>query len=338
MMEIRPFDFAKESGQFCLLYHRVYGPTVGENYVRWKFLENPSGPAFGFGAWDGERLAGFVALTPYRFAMSGEEILAAQGADTMVLAEYRGKGLFVELSERLLEGLRERRLLFRYSAPGLMSYPGYLKKLKHELVTYLPYWVKFRPIQWAKRKLGMKDQETNMAAVQLSFNEYSVASIDRFGPEYDSFEKESRKENTISIIKNSAYLNWRYASHPLYTPAILECRKNGLLAGYAVLHGGNLLELLAGEDNKAYDCLIRSAEAFWNISGCVMSHGWFLGEPESEKALKDNGWVKYGLSPRPFGLYPCQPLICYANPDIGRARSVFKADSWRFSMGDVDCM
>lgn len=338
MIEIREFDFGKECPAFMGLYYTVYKKAVNEAYCQWKFIDNPFGQAFGFGAWDGDNLVGFVALTPYQFIIEGQVHTASQGADTMVHPNYRGKGLFVDLTSELLDEMNKKGWWLRYSAPGKMSCPGYIKKLEHKTITILPYWVKIRPMSYVRYNLGQRVNINTKKVDIYKKGGLDIKIVKVFSPEYGNLWEKMKSNHILSIVKNSLYLNWRYANHPLFNNTILECKENGELAGYAVLHGGNLLDLCSGGRGNVCEGLLKVAETIWRGTNCVMSHAWILGEPSLDRGLKTNGWVKYGLKPRPFGIYPEQPIICYVNPGIEKATVALNPDKWRFCMGDVDCM
>jgi predicted acetyltransferase len=108
MISIRHFDFRKDWQEFCRLYLEVYGREVNKEYCDWKFLNNPFGEALGFGAWDQEKLIGFVAVWPMRFCLDGKEIISCAGGDTMVDISYRRQGLFTKLTLQLLEKMNQK--------------------------------------------------------------------------------------------------------------------------------------------------------------------------------------------------------------------------------------
>lgn len=338
MIDIRPFDFEKDWSQFCRLYHAVYGRQVDQAYVNWKFLENPAGEAFGYGAWDGENLVGFVSLTPYRFCIQGEEHTASQGADTMVLKDYRGQGLFTKLTQRLLEEMNRRGWLWRYSAPGPMSYPGYVSKLGHRQVTELPYLVKLRSIRILKSLLRIGGKARETAGFRMAYHSYRVRMLREFDERFDQLWERTKKDHKLSVVKSSAHLNWRFARHPFYRYQTLTVEDDGRLKGFAVIRGGNLLEMYGEVDSDLYKALAKAADKVWRSQGQDISHAWILGDNLAFRALKNQGWTEWRSRFRPFGLYPRQPLIVYPNPGQEKAAMALKAGYWRFSMGDVDCM
>lgn len=89
---------------------------------------------------------------------------------------------------------------------------------------------------------------------------------------------------------------------------------------------------------EVYRALLKGVEIFWEKTHTRQGHAWFLGEGLLPQALKQSGWIQYNYKPRPLGLYPPQPLICFVNPQNPEARIVQEGAAWRFSMGDVDCM
>jgi hypothetical protein len=286
---------------------------------------------------DGQ-LVGFAAVWPIKFIYKSIYIEACAGGDTMVLKEYRGKGIFTRIARKLLNEVNHRKLYFRYSAPGKMSYQGYIKKLNHQSVATLPYWIKVSPANYIKQKLGHKNSGEPDKGLLFDQGGMVVTMVNSFSAEHDAFWEKTKDNMVLGILKSAAYLNWRYARHPLYSHTLLECRRRGELTGYAVIRGCNLLELCSGGSAEVCRALLVAADNIWNKENSVMRHGWFLGEPLLERELRENGWLKYDLGSRPFGLYPAQPLICYVNPGIEQAKAALKKENWRFSMGDVDCM
>jgi len=88
MIEIKPFDFAKDWSHYCGLHHRARGRSVDQVYVNWKFLENPAGQGFGYGAWDNDRLVGLAGMEPRKFWIQGKEETTGPGEGALVGQQY----------------------------------------------------------------------------------------------------------------------------------------------------------------------------------------------------------------------------------------------------------
>lgn len=337
MIDIKSFDFRKNWCQFCGLYHAVYGRPVDQAYVNWKFLENPAGEAFGYGAWDSDRLVGFVSLTPYRVCINGEEHTASQGADTMVDAEYRGQGLFTKLTQNLLDEMNKRGWLWRYSAPGHMSYTGYVNKLGHRLVAVLPYLVKLRPRLILKTMLRLGGKSKENIGFRMGYHSYRVRMVKEFDERFDQLWERTKNDHHISVVKSSSYLKWRYTRHPLHRHQILSVEDQGRMKGFTVLRGGNLLEMYGEVDSDLYKTMAKAIEKVWRSQGQGISHAWMLGDRLAFQALKNRGWTEWRSRFRLFGLYPRQQLIVYPNPGQDKAILALKPGYWKFSMGDIDC-
>jgi len=337
-MIIKPFDFRTEWPQFCGLYQKVFDGVVDKAYVDWKFLLNPFGEACGLGAWHEDNLVGFVAVWPLHFILNGKEITASAGGDTMVDKEFRKQGLFRKMTLQLLEEMTKRGWLFRYSAPGVMSYPGYIKTLHHHLVGLLPYWIKIHPARILRVKLFGLSDKTITSSFEYRYKRLTVKIIDNFDQRFDKLWQETNELFNLSVMANSSYFNWRYFQNPFLAYLILSCEDEQGPCGFAVIRGGNLVELRSGRNPDIYDALLSASDKIWKITGQDMNHAWFLSDTLLESALKKNGWYNYKYKIRPFGLYKEQPLICYVNADSEVTTAVNDCKTWRFSMGDIDCM
>jgi hypothetical protein len=338
MIDIRPFDFRRDWKPFCQLYQKTFGHEVNKTYCDWKFLNNPFGEAFGFAAWDSDKLIGFVSVWPLRFCFDGEDIIACSGGDTMVDIEYRKQGLFTRLTQILLEEMNKRGWLFRYSAPGTMSYPGYIRKLNHRLIDILPYRVKFHPGRMIYKKLFNTPNKKIDNHFSCSYHDLTVRTLDKFDDAFDQLWEDTKSQFRLSVQRSSRFLNWRYCQHPFYSYLILSCEDKKDLVGFAIIRGANLVELWGKQDLSVYMALLNSAEKLWKTADQAMTHSWFTGDPLIDIALKNNGWRNYTFRKRILGLYLEQPLICYGNPNFRNSTAIFDSSIWRFSMGDVDSM
>jgi hypothetical protein len=338
MTDIKPFDFRRDWKPFCQLYQKTFGREINKAYCDWKFLNNPFGEAFGFGAWHRDKLAGFVCVWPLRFWFREEEITACSGGDTMVDIEYRKQGLFTKLTQILLEEMNKRRWLFRYSAPGIMSYPGYIKKLNHHLIGILPYRIKLHPLRMVRKKFFKNLTKEIRSDFVCTYQKLTVRTLDKFDNRFDLLWSDTKRQFDLCVQRSSSFLNWRYCQHPFYSYWILSCEDRGDPVGFAVIRGGNLVELWGRKNLNVYMALLSSAEKLWKIAGQDITHTWFMGDDLIDTALKKNGWRNYPYRRRPFGLYREQPLIYYCNPGFENSRILFEGATWRFSMGDVDSM
>jgi len=108
----------------------AFGESVGPDFFRWKFVDNPAGPAIGNIARnidDGE-IAAFYGMIPERYRWGSEIRTVYQSCDTMTHARHRRRGLFQKLALETYRQGRERDPDFlAIGFGGPTSTPGFLK-------------------------------------------------------------------------------------------------------------------------------------------------------------------------------------------------------------------
>lgn len=77
------------------LFYAVFGLHRDDAGMRWKFFQNPSGPALLMVAEDHGRLVGNYALWPVPIRLGPEVVRGAQSIDTMTHADYRRQGILL---------------------------------------------------------------------------------------------------------------------------------------------------------------------------------------------------------------------------------------------------
>jgi GNAT acetyltransferase-like protein len=111
------------------LYRATFQKAVTLSHLLKKYETASLGAAFiGFIAFTrtGEAAAYYGAI-PCIFAINGEEILAAQSADTMTHPDHRKKGLFTTLATRTYSLAREQKIQFIFGFPNQNSLPGFIR-------------------------------------------------------------------------------------------------------------------------------------------------------------------------------------------------------------------
>jgi len=112
------------------LFERVFGAPIDERFYRWRFLDNPFGPAMVDLALDGERLAAHYAVCAARSSVGGAPVATAQSMTTMTAPEYGGKGLFPALADHLYERIaRDHDVRAVFGFPNPNSHYSFRHKL-----------------------------------------------------------------------------------------------------------------------------------------------------------------------------------------------------------------
>ena len=132
-----------------------------------------------------------------------------------------------------------------------------------------------------------------------------IRSLDRFGKSYDALWEKMRGNFSITVDKNSEYLNWRYFDCPtLREPVVHGLYEDGELAGvivaaaYSTLdrrrrpcgRNGEILELIAaGASSSGIEALVLSASKLLDAK-MVDKIGILCKEPYMQEALRGIGF------------------------------------------------
>jgi len=337
----RLFDKNKDIPNFLALFELVYKFPINVDYFKWKFEKNPGGLCYMLVAEEREKgIIGFASLTPYKFWISGQQRLAAQGVDTMVHPEFRKKGIFTTLTRKLLEYLHDNKLCFRYSAPGLLSYPGYIK-LGSRKICRMPHMFRLNIINKIfKNKIALRDTSIKETSEIFKKGVLSLRLITKADQRFDALNIATASLAPIRVQKDSGFINWRYLDNPIKPCKILGFFKNEELLGYAAIRGGYLVDILYGQDEEHIELFIKSAINYFDTKGTIMIETWFSGDSRIEKILRRKGFIVYwgkGLR-KLLAMVDDYPLIAYVNESECNPSMVSKPDNWYITMGDIDCM
>lgn len=129
------------------------------DYLTWLYVANPDGPAVGFDAWDGERLAAHYVCIPARAWVEGKETLVLLSLNTATHPDYQGKGLFTKLAAATFEAGAAGGFDGVYGVANANSTPGFVRKLGFQLV---------RPLE-ARIGVGALQHRQAPAPASLSF-------------------------------------------------------------------------------------------------------------------------------------------------------------------------
>ena len=229
------------------LYEQVFGAEATERSRfrwAWQYERNPrlaqSGPVIWM-AREGERLLGQMAALRVSLWFGGREVQASWGNDYFVRVDAQGRGLGALLSNAWSD--HEDVALALGLTPS--SYPLF-KKLGFVDVGPVPFYQKVMDARAVARRrlgplLGTLAAPALFAALRLRFGrpprpdaEVAVSAVAGFSDEYDSLWERARASYAMCVRRDAAYLRWKYLEIPHRRYDLLEARRKGVLAGYAV--------------------------------------------------------------------------------------------------------
>lgn len=106
-------------------------------YLRWLYVENPSGHAVGMDAFCDNKLAAHYICVPSRVAVFGKPVTALLSLNTATHPDFRGKGLFTKLADATYTFATKLGYALVYGVANANSTPGFVRKLGFQLVSPL---------------------------------------------------------------------------------------------------------------------------------------------------------------------------------------------------------
>lgn len=248
MVNIREYKKDDVEG-IVSLYNQIYGSLREENQWTWQFMDNPSGNPIIVVAEKDSKIIGQCTLLPTEKTIQGKEVLAGDSIDTMILKEYRGKGLYEEMAKKTYEIGAERGIKIRTGFPTTEALRGLLGDIGGTFVTDIPLFIniykmdnflvgivklKFLAKLLAVPSLVISKFIYKEKKIKIKEN-YIIEEINEFGVEFDKLWDKIKVDSPIMTKRSSEFLNWRIKNHPKIDYKTFGAYLNKELVGYIVL-------------------------------------------------------------------------------------------------------
>lgn len=239
-MAIHITDAKVEQEQDILAFYRwVYRqdhPLANEKFLHWWLRDNPYFTKKGFSAklaMDGQKIAGHYGYTPVGLWMQGAVHRAFWAGNLVVDEAYRRQGI----GGQLIAALRDEGEIGLDLGASPIAEPMLVKEGWWHLGA-LHRWV---GVLDASRARGIAADQSAIGAcvlprlMQNTDEKYEIRPIERFNSEHDVFWEIRRKTIACATNREAAYLNWRYADHPVFKYKMYEICKGNDIQGYAIM-------------------------------------------------------------------------------------------------------
>jgi GNAT superfamily N-acetyltransferase len=282
-----------------------YGPAQRDDYLRllrdawgddaltgaefdWWFARNPAGSLMSVARDDGT-VIGVASHSFYRMMLGGEERLASFSVHATTAPAARGRGIFVALERKHEQEAQERGAAVVLAFASAPTAPLFLGPLGWTEIARLRIWARALP-----------------------FGGKRAAAVTEFGDPGDA-----AADWPNHIVRDAAYLNWRYLDSPRDYAAY---RRGG---GYAVLghkrHRGRDVALVADLVGPTYS-LLRAC-----LAGVKPGTRLVFGVPARGQ---EAAYLACGFVPTPRSLHFMGKALAGTLDSDPRA--------WRFTLGDTD--
>ena len=313
--------------------------------LRWQYLDNPTGELFVDLAVSGDRIAAIYAVQPALVRVRGDRTLAVQSVDTLVDADFRGRGLFTKMAQSVYQRVREREGAFVYGFPNVNSAPGFFNKLG---------WVPLDPVPFLVRPLGtafvasklplarwlhrLPDLRLPIGRTRLQANQ-ELRPVTEFGPALGALWKQFSSGVTVAVDRSPDYLRWRLGK-PGERYACLGIFEGTQLLAFCAYttvdkHGGRIgyvIELLhePGRHDTGAALLVECLRRM-GTDGADAVLAWSFRHAPNAKA-----YSKVGFVPLPERLRPIELHIGVRPLDESLTEVLGDRRNWYISYCDSD--
>lgn len=243
--------------QVYALYDAVHGQAMGDKcrtHWVWEYERNPyvRDHAFIWAAEADGRVVGVHPSIPIMLYARGERRRALWSVDLMTHPDWRGRGIFKALTERLLEESREEGITAYLVIPNRNSGPLLRKRGWFDIKTF-PVMVKplrvgpiLKKLSWRslpkafsgafRYARGAFGPRVPGAASTDADVRITVATV--FDDRFDALFEAVATEYDFMTVRDAEYLNWRYAQCPDQKHMVFAAERDNALQGFIAVATG----------------------------------------------------------------------------------------------------
>lgn len=227
-VSLRPYQPGDEPGLLAG-HNQIFQPLRSLAHWNWKFRDNPTGQIHTMLAVHEQAgIVGAYVTIPTRFRADGREVLGGQCVDLWVHPEHRRAGarpgLFVNMALAHYQqwgGSQPHQNAFHYGWP-IATWRIGQRYLKYEIVRDFDFLFRSMP--------------AGGFPLRAAPSELSVVRVNRFSADVDALWHSLQDQSRLQIVRDSRFLNWRFADAHDAHYDLWECRdrSTGKLRGITV--------------------------------------------------------------------------------------------------------
>jgi GNAT superfamily N-acetyltransferase len=335
----------------------IYARAEMADYYEWKYFTGAPDPACVRVADDGGKIVGTTAGTIKRIAIRGKVVPCAEIGDAFAHPDYRNQGMFTTLGREVVAELETRGIDFVYARPNANSYPGFVRKFGFENAFFLKTLRRVVNVDGiVRRKTGggmlyrlLKPIGSILAGTVYRIGEYrdlpniTVSEVSSFDKRVDSLSEKVSAGYAAMIVRDEAYLNWRYIRKPV-DYRIFTATESDVLRGYIVVRciefeqGGRkfgyMVDMLTlKHDVEVIELLTARAMQYFTSENVDFATTWVIRDLSQSASSYYQGLKKAGFRPAGEDLYF---VVRTESPEIRSLVHETDPTDWFFRMGDTD--
>jgi hypothetical protein len=344
------------------LARRVFpGEDIGDSrFLPWLYDRNPGGRALEFTASSAGLVSGHIAVLPRRYKIGGGTMAGSVVVNAITHPDFRGRGIFMVLHEDAFRSPGAQRIAFSFGFANENSERGCFRHLGYRELVRLPLWIlplnlpgilasqpSKRSVSWraAARAAQPLARLWRFLRQPRRSSAVTVERIADFGPEFDDLWRAVSNTADNILVRDRAFLNWRFVEPPTRRYDILAARSGGRLTGYLAgritpvegMRWGIIADLLSEktkEGRAAAASLVAAYSRQVLKEGADIVAGLMLRHVPPALGLRRNGYIVCppSLLPREF------PALVRWYAHEPAPPGFFDPRSWFLTLADYDAV
>ena len=174
------------------------------DYYQWLTGSSSASAPISCFARSGDEIVGSLVLSPRRLHLGDRTLLAGKLEEMKTAQAWRGQGVITEIFKQIVETARQTGIDLLIGGPTSQdSYPIYKQRFDFEAPFLIANIVAPIRFYWP--------------GFSRFADRYQVVEIDGQGgrlEDYRRFVDEVESPNTVRVVRDADYLDWRYEQHP----------------------------------------------------------------------------------------------------------------------------
>jgi GNAT superfamily N-acetyltransferase len=327
-------------------------------FIHWMYEENPSGRALEYVTLNKGLVSGHIAALPLRYQMGPRTALGSVAVNAITHPDYRGKGVFIILTDLLNKRSASVGIEFSFGFANLNSEKACLRHLSYRELGRFPLWIlpfrmpRIMAAQESKRGVFWRAAARLAQPAAGAWSAFrrprlrhgiAVERLTEFGPEFDALWGSTKGSYGNIIVRDRAFLDWRFVRPPTRHYEIFAARGNGRLLGYLVstttnvqgLKWAMIMDLFVADSREGHataSLLVREHVRRSRAGGADLAAGLMFRHSPAAAGLRRNGFFVCppGLLPREF------PILLHWNMPGAEPAGFYDPESWFITMADYD--
>lgn len=343
------------------LMRGTYGDAeeAGPAHQEWHFQRGPAGAAVGTLARETEtgHLVGQVLTIPVKVRLSGKVFMASLSLDPVTDPAWQDRSMAAGLLKDVCRLLADEGMVFTYALPSQDSYWTFVNMARFRNIGSVPLLVRpLNPERLAMKATGSRVLSKTASVArrvwrtpapvrrQEAVPGLEIAEVSSFGGSFAIFWDRIQHRFPVMVIRDPAYLNWRYVDVPGRPYVTFAAKSEGEIRGFIVLRAAPLGRFSAGlvadlivepsaEGRAAGRLLIDRAYSHFTEQDLDIVASLALRHADEFRLLRSRGFwpAPRFLEPRPFRL-----VVCCHDEERSPSRLAYDLRNWYITMGDCD--